>query len=76
MRATSLEFQWVFQRRQGSAAPSLLDSVVSVLLYGVGLITMLANRDFKRLGDLAAGTIVVHQSEKLAAKRELPTATP
>ena len=37
VRATSLAFQWVFQRRQGSAAPSLLDSVVSVLLYGVGL---------------------------------------
>jgi small-conductance mechanosensitive channel/CRP-like cAMP-binding protein len=37
VRATSLAFQWVFYRRQGSAPPSLLDSVVSVLLYGIGL---------------------------------------
>jgi hypothetical protein len=33
-------------------------------LYGVGLVSMLANRDFKRLGDLAAGTVVVYQAEK------------
>jgi small-conductance mechanosensitive channel/CRP-like cAMP-binding protein len=37
VRATSLAFQWVFQRRQGAAPPSLLDSVVSVLLYGIGV---------------------------------------
>jgi uncharacterized RDD family membrane protein YckC len=29
--------------------------------YGVGLITMLCNRRNKRLGDIAAGTIVVHE---------------
>lgn len=29
-------------------------------LYCIGLAAMVANRDFKRLGDLAAGTIVVH----------------
>ena len=34
------------------------------LLYGVGLVAMLANRDFKRLGDLAAGTVVVYQARK------------
>lgn len=28
--------------------------------YGFGLISMLINKDFKRLGDLAAGTLVVH----------------
>jgi len=28
--------------------------------YGLGLISMLARADFKRLGDLAAGTLVVH----------------
>ena len=33
--------------------------------YGFGLATMLANRDFKRLGDLAAGTLVVHDSTRL-----------
>ena len=37
VRATSLAFQWVFYRRQGTPPPSLLDSVVSVLLYGIGV---------------------------------------
>lgn len=37
VRATSLAFQWVFYRRQGAPPPSLLDSVVSVLLYGIGV---------------------------------------
>jgi uncharacterized RDD family membrane protein YckC len=32
--------------------------------YATGLITMLINRDFKRLGDLAAGTVVVYRGEK------------
>jgi hypothetical protein len=30
-------------------------------LYAFGLVTMLINRDFKRLGDLAAGTVVVYR---------------
>ncbi|HWQ10221.1 MAG TPA: RDD family protein, partial [Holophaga sp.] len=30
-------------------------------LYGAGLVSMLVARDFKRLGDLAAGTIVVYE---------------
>lgn len=29
--------------------------------YTFGLISMLVNRDFKRLGDLAAGTVVIHR---------------
>ena len=45
-------------------------------LYGVGLITMLMNRDFKRLGELAAGTVVVYQAEKIAAARAIPQAPP
>jgi uncharacterized RDD family membrane protein YckC len=45
-------------------------------LYGVGLITMLVNRDFKRIGDLAAGTVVVYQAEKVAAARAIPQAPP
>jgi uncharacterized RDD family membrane protein YckC len=36
------------------------------VLYGVGLSAMLANRDFKRLGDLAAGTVVVYEQEKVS----------
>ena len=34
------------------------------LFYGIGLLAMLMNRDFKRLGDLAAGTIVVYREAK------------
>ncbi|MEA3194535.1 MAG: hypothetical protein QOD26_2868 [Betaproteobacteria bacterium] len=45
------------------------------LLYGIGLVAMLCNRDFKRLGDLAAGTVVVYQAEK-AALRVFPEAPP
>ena len=42
--------------------------------YGVGLIAMLANRDFKRLGDLAAGTVVVYQLERRAVAKKIPEA--
>ncbi len=31
------------------------------LLYGFGLVAMLGNRDFQRLGDLAAGTVVIYR---------------
>lgn len=46
--------------------------------YGVGLLAMLANRDFKRLGDLAAGTVVVYEPEKRAAQKlaEAPPVAP
>ena len=45
-------------------------------LYGVGLLTMLMNRDFKRLGDLAAGTVVVYRGEKSTGARQIPKVTP
>src|SRR5574340_147270 len=45
-------------------------------LYGFGLITMLSNRDFKRLGDLAAGTVVVYQYERAEKAKEMPAAPP
>ena len=35
--------------------------------YGFGLVSMLINRDFKRLGDLAAGTVVVYDATLLSA---------
>ena len=38
--------------------------------YGVGLIAMLTSREFQRLGDLAADTVVVHD-EKRHGKRSL-----
>jgi uncharacterized RDD family membrane protein YckC len=46
------------------------------LLYGVGLVTMLINRDFKRLGDLAAGTVVVYHSKEAEPVRKIPEAAP
>ncbi|MSQ55273.1 MAG: RDD family protein [Betaproteobacteria bacterium] len=45
------------------------------LFYGFGLVAMLMNRDFKRLGDLVAGTVVVYREEKLAGFR-IPPAAP
>lgn len=37
VRASVLVFQWLFARRHRQAAPHLLGSVVSVLLYGLGI---------------------------------------
>jgi uncharacterized RDD family membrane protein YckC len=46
------------------------------LAYGVGLLAMLCNRDFKRLGDLAAATVVVYEPERRAGAKKIPEATP
>jgi uncharacterized RDD family membrane protein YckC len=35
------------------------------VLYGVGLLSMLVQKDFKRLGDLAAGTLVVYAERRV-----------
>jgi len=45
------------------------------VLYGFGLISMLMNPDFKRLGDMAAGTIVIYASQN-ATKSAIPPADP
>jgi uncharacterized RDD family membrane protein YckC len=34
------------------------------MFYGIGLIAMMCNRQFKRLGDLAAGTLVVYRDDQ------------
>lgn len=44
-------------------------------LYGFGIVTMLFNGDFKRLGDLAAGTIVVYK-DKVGEVVEIPQEPP
>ena len=44
------------------------------VLYGLGLVAMLMSRDFKRLGDLAAGTVVVYQLERRAVAKRIPEA--
>jgi uncharacterized RDD family membrane protein YckC len=62
-------------RWPGALTRNLLRAVDFLpFLYGVGLVSMLANRDFKRLGDLAAGTVVVYQPEKAEANRNIPAA--
>lgn len=45
------------------------------LFYGVGLVSVLMDRDFRRLGDLAAGTLVLH-AERRAPPRALPDTPP
>jgi uncharacterized RDD family membrane protein YckC len=45
------------------------------LMYASGLLTMLLRRDFKRLGDLAAGTLVVY-GDTVALHGALPDANP
>jgi uncharacterized RDD family membrane protein YckC len=44
-------------------------------LYGFGLLSMLLSRDFKRLGDIAAGTVVVYR-EAAAQHAAVPHAAP
>jgi uncharacterized RDD family membrane protein YckC len=64
-------------RWPGALTRNLLRAVDFLpILYGIGLVAMLLNRDFKRLGDLAAGTVVVYQAEKAAAKKDFPVAPP
>ncbi|HEV7706471.1 MAG TPA: RDD family protein, partial [Gemmatimonadaceae bacterium] len=48
-----------------------------VLLYAVGLVSMTVSKSGKRLGDIAAGTIVVHEQRALiaAAVRSAPEAS-
>lgn len=45
------------------------------MLYAFGLVSMLLSRDFKRLGDLAAGTIVVYR-DRPGARAPIPAAPP
>jgi uncharacterized RDD family membrane protein YckC len=43
--------------------------------YGFGIASMLIDRDFRRLGDLAAGTVVVHREAGMVGYR-VPTGPP
>ena len=61
---------------QSSLLRNLLRSVDFLpVLYGIGLMSMLFNRDFKRLGDITAGTIVVYQ-DKLAEASDIISLAP
>jgi len=64
-------------RWPGALTRNLLRAVDFLpLMYGFGLVCMLLNRDFKRLGDLAAGTVVVYQSPAVDSSRKIPQAPP
>ena len=64
-------------RWPGALTRNLLRAVDFLpFLYGIGLAAMLLNRDFKRLGDLAAGTVVVYRGEKSTGVRQIPKVTP
>lgn len=64
-------------RWPGALTRNLLRAVDFLpLMYGFGLVSMLLNRDFKRLGDLAAGTVVVYQSAAVDSSRKIPRAPP
>jgi uncharacterized RDD family membrane protein YckC len=64
-------------RWPGALTRNLLRAVDFLpFLYAFGLVTMLLNRDFKRLGDLAAGTVVVYLSTTADAARTIPEAAP
>ncbi|MEJ2621178.1 MAG: RDD family protein [Candidatus Thiodiazotropha sp.] len=43
--------------------------------YGVGLLTMLSNRSFQRLGDLAAATLVVYRDQVIERKEPATSAS-
>jgi uncharacterized RDD family membrane protein YckC len=64
-------------RWPGALTRNLLRAVDFLpFMYAFGLVTMLLNRDFKRLGDLAAGTVVVYQSSAVDSSRKIPDAPP
>jgi len=45
------------------------------MMYGFGLLSMLCNAEFKRLGDLAAGTMVIYRDRPMTAQG-IPSAPP
>jgi uncharacterized RDD family membrane protein YckC len=63
-------------RWPGALTRNLLRAVDFLpFFYGIGLLAMLSNRDFKRLGDLAAATVVVYQTQS-AVQGNIPQTLP
>ncbi len=61
---------------QASFIRNLLRAVDFIpLFYGFGLVTMLCNAEFKRLGDIGAGTLVVYQHD-LGSALDIPQLSP
>ena len=64
---------------QSSILRNLLRAVDFLpFMYGFGLLSMMFNRDFKRLGDLTAGTIVIYTDRLSEASdiKKMPPQTP
>jgi uncharacterized RDD family membrane protein YckC len=59
--------------RVADGLPLLVIDVIP-LLYGLGFLVAVCNREHRRLGDLAAGTLVVHVDRKARAVQALPEA--
>ena len=62
-------------------APAMLRSLLMFVdflpfFYGAGLTAMLAGKEGRRIGDLAAGTLVVHALPPPSAGRPVPSARP
>jgi uncharacterized RDD family membrane protein YckC len=63
-------------RMPASLTRNLLRAIdFAPMLYGFGLFAMLLSRDFKRLGDLAAGTVVVYRAPAVQ-HAAIPSAAP
>src|ERR1051326_1653788 len=54
---------------------NLLRIVDSFPMYGIGIITVMVNKQHKRLGDMVAGTVVVHERPPEEAQPALPVST-
>ncbi len=60
--------------RVADGLPLLLVDVLPPLVYGLGFVVAACNRENRRLGDLAAGTLVVHMDRRARAVQALPDA--
>lgn len=61
---------------QASVTRNLLRSAdFFPFMFGFGIVSLLATKNFKRLGDIAAGTLVVYR-QKIDPDAELPSAAP
>jgi uncharacterized RDD family membrane protein YckC len=73
-RGTSMRFAQAAVRNVLRVVDGLPLPTVVPLCYGLGFVVAALNREHRRLGDLAAGTLVVHVERKPPPIRALPAA--
>jgi uncharacterized RDD family membrane protein YckC len=73
-QGTGISFYQAAVRNVLRVADGLPLLSVVALAYGLGFVVAACNRQQRRLGDLAAGTLVVHMERKTRAVRPLPDA--